>query len=104
MLCWNSLLCTQCLTIVKNHSFDTSLHHDLPPAAHTVLTESGVPPFKHIHWLSLAEDAEVERQITEDVRRGIIVSIFGSSFDDWFKNCPPLPSTFFQAAALELTA
>jgi hypothetical protein len=99
MLCWKSLLCTQCLTLVKTHSFDTSLHHDFPPAAHTVPTESGVhvPPFKHIQWLSLAEDAEVECQITEDVRRGIIVSIFGSSFADWFKNCPPLPSTPFQA-------
>ena len=41
-------------------------------AAHITPTESGVPPFKPIHWLSPAENAEVEHQIAEGVRRGMI--------------------------------
>ena len=45
-LCWNSLLSTQCLTLLETHSVDTSLYHELPlesNAANTVPTESGVP-------------------------------------------------------------
>ena len=40
--------------------------------AHTLSTESGVPPFKPIYRLSPAEDAEVDCQIAEGLRRGII--------------------------------
>ena len=40
-------------------------------AAHITPTQSGVPPFKPIHWLSPAGNAEVEHQIAEGVRRGI---------------------------------
>lgn len=40
--------------------------------AHTIPTESGVPPLKPIYRLSLAENAEVQRQATEGIRRGLI--------------------------------
>ncbi len=55
--------------------FPEVLHDGLPPerdVAHTIPTEAGVPPLKPIYRLSPAENAEVERQITEGLRRGII--------------------------------
>ncbi len=48
--------------------FPEVLLDGLPPerdVAHTLSTESGVPPFKPIYRLSPAEDAEAEHQITE---------------------------------------
>jgi len=46
----------------------------LPPerdVAHAIATEPGAPPFKLIYRLSPAENAEIERQIAESLRRGI---------------------------------
>ncbi len=56
--------------------FPESLPDGLPPernVAHTIPTEPDhVPPFRPLFRLSPAERAEVERQVTEGLKRGII--------------------------------